>query len=80
MEELTNSPKLWGGAKLPGAEDMPDEGRSESTLSLGSSVDVDSIKLDRKIRAYAKENGVDANKNYAEAVELYTRDHNGVSV
>jgi hypothetical protein len=80
MEELTNSPKLWGGAKLPGAEDTPDESRNEASLSFGSSVDIDSIKLDRKIRSYAKENGVDANKNYAEAVELYTRDHNGVKI
>lgn len=80
MEELTNSPKLWGGAKLPGPDDTPDEVRKESALSLGSSVDVDSIKLDRKIRAYAKESGIDANKNYSEAVELYTRDHKGVTI
>jgi hypothetical protein len=80
MEELTNSPKLWGGPTLPGAETTPDEEKDESTLSFGSSVDLDSIKLDRKIRAYAKENGVDANKNYAEAVDLYTRDHSGVKI
>jgi hypothetical protein len=80
MEELTNSPKLWGGPTLPGAETTPDESKDESTLSFGSSVDLDSIKLDRKIRAYAKENGIDANKNYAEAVDLYTRDHNGVKI
>lgn len=79
MEDLTNSPKLWGTAKLPGAEDTPDEVEANASV-FGSSVDLDSIKLDRKIRAYAKENGIDANKNYVEAVELYSRDHKGVTV
>ncbi|MGL4618873.1 MAG: hypothetical protein ACRCZS_07425 [Chroococcidiopsis sp.] len=79
MEDLTNGPKLWGTAKLPGAEDTPDEVEANASV-FGSSVDLDSIKLDRKIRAYAKENGIDANKNYVEAVELYSRDHKGVTV
>jgi hypothetical protein len=80
MEELTNSPKLWGGTRLPGADDTPDFFSTDETNAFSSSVDVDSIKLDRKIRAYAKENGIDANKNYGEAVELYSRDHKGVSI
>jgi hypothetical protein len=80
MEELTNSPKLWGGAKLPGADDTPDFFQNNETNAFSSSVDVDSIKLDRKIRAYAKENGIDANKNYSEAVELYTQNNKGVTV
>jgi hypothetical protein len=69
LNSLTNRKPLWGNSPMPTSPDESPENDSES-LNSHPDADPSTVKDDRRIRAYCKENNLNPNvaEDYAEAM------------